>query len=69
MEKTVCRAIAKSTQKQCSNKALLGTNYCWMHYPKKVPVIFLLVGALLSLIFQVAYDFLTVSDEEKKYQN
>jgi len=68
MKKAACEAIAKSTQKQCSKKALLGTNYCWIHYPKKVPVIFLFIGALLSTIFQITYNSITISDEEEKIE-
>lgn len=64
--KKKCQAIAKSTQKQCENKSLIGADYCWMHYPKKSPLIFLLIGAILSLVLQVFYDNFTVSDEEKR---
>jgi len=38
------------------------------HYPKKVPVIFLFIGALLSTIFQITYNSITISDEEEKIE-
>lgn len=65
MKKKQCQAIAKSTQRQCLNKSIIGTDYCWVHYPRKGPLIFLFFGAFLSLLFQIIYDRSTESDEEK----
>ena len=61
-----CQGFAKTTQQQCQNNALLGTNYCWVHYPKKSPILFLFIGALLGLLLQLSYDHFTVSAEERK---
>jgi len=43
-----------------------GTNYCWLHVPKKGPFIGFIIGAALSLIFTVVWDYSTTSDEEKQ---
>jgi tetratricopeptide (TPR) repeat protein len=45
---------------------MLGTEYCFMHYPKRAPVVALFAGALLSVAFQFLLDSVTVSDEEKR---
>jgi len=63
--RSYCRAISRSTEKQCSNKALRGTEYCWVHYPKRAPIITLFLGALLSLGLRIAYDSVSTSQEER----
>ena len=64
--RTKCQAFAKTKEQQCQNKALLGTNYCWIHYPKKSPFLFLFIGAFIGFILQLTYDHFTVSAEERK---
>ena len=64
-EKRKCQSIAKRSGNQCENPPLLGVPYCWHHYPKKEPFIFLLLGALLGFALSVAYDTWTTSPEEK----
>lgn len=61
-----CKAIAASTLEQCSKKALPGGNYCWHHYPKGSSWVFVIIGAVLSFLFQIAYDKATISDEEQR---
>ena len=69
MKRKQCRAIAASTAQQCSNKALLGTSYCWLHYPKKAPLILLIIGGLVGLLLQTAYDSFTTSEEENRLKD
>lgn len=66
MKSTKCQSISKSSQKQCENSALKGCAYCWIHYPKKQSVEFFVAGIILSFLFQVIFDHVTVSPEEKK---
>jgi hypothetical protein len=37
-----------------------------MHYPKRTPFVFLILGAILGFLFQVGYDSVTTSPEEQK---
>lgn len=66
MKSNQCQSIAKSTGIQCTKKPMKGTNYCWVHIPKKGPLIGFIIGAALSLIFTVAWDYFTTSDEEEQ---
>lgn len=66
MKKEQCQAIARNTNNQCSKNAMWRTSYCWVHFPKKEPIIFLIAGALLGLLCQVIWDMCTVSQEEQK---
>jgi len=50
VDKPKCKAFAKSTQQQCQKIALRGTIYCWVHYPKKGPILLLFIGALLGAL-------------------
>ncbi|MBI4483205.1 MAG: tetratricopeptide repeat protein [Acidobacteria bacterium] len=45
---------------------MLGAEYCFVHYPKRAPIVALVVGALLSVAFQAILDSWTLSDEEKR---
>ena len=66
MKKAQCRSIAKSTQKQCERPPLSGTQYCWLHYPKRETIVFFVLGIFLTFLFQVVFDHLTISREEHK---
>ncbi len=66
MKRIQCQAIAKSTQKQCTKKAMWGTSYCWLHYPRRESFIILFIGAVLGLFLQVVWDFFTISTEERE---
>jgi tetratricopeptide (TPR) repeat protein len=45
---------------------MLGAEYCFIHYPKRAPLVLLVVGATLSVGFQEVWDSLTLSDQEKR---
>ena len=66
MKKRRCKAIAKSTQRQCEKSPLSGTEFCWLHYPKKETVEFFILGILLTFLLQVIFDLSTISPEEHK---
>lgn len=66
MGRAQCQAIAKSTQKQCEKPALSGTVYCLLHYPKKQAMALFVLGILLTFAIQEAYDWLTVSSDERQ---
>lgn len=66
MKSIKCQSISKTSQKQCENNALKGCAYCWIHYPKKESIEFFVAGIILTFLFQVIFDFVTVSPEEKK---
>lgn len=66
MKRIKCSAIASSSKQQCSNNALLGSSYCWVHYQKKSPLIFLIIGGFIGLLLQITYDNVTTSEEEKR---
>lgn len=66
MKKAPCRAIATYSDNQCSKKALIGSSYCWIHHPKKTPLICLFIGAAIGLFFQICHDNLTTSEEESR---
>lgn len=53
--KKQCGAFAIRTNNRCQKKAFRGTNYCWLHYPKKAPLNFLFIGAVFSLFLTVLF--------------
>lgn len=61
-----CQAYAKITGKQCSRTALIGSNYCWHHYPKRSHILFLFLGALLSLLLREGWNRVVPSPESRK---
>lgn len=66
MKKAQCQSIAKSTQKQCEKPPLSGTQYCWLHHPKKEIIVFFILGIFLTFLFQIVFDLFTISSEEHK---
>ncbi|MEE9443357.1 MAG: hypothetical protein V3V99_11900 [candidate division Zixibacteria bacterium] len=50
-KKMQCNAIAISTKSQCKNKALWGTKYCWVHYPKSQIIVATLFTLIVSILF------------------
>jgi hypothetical protein len=50
-----CKAIAKTTGAQCKKRALPGTHYCYIHYPKTQAIITIVIGALLGLFLGVIF--------------
>ena len=50
-----CKAIAKTTNAQCKKSALLGTDYCYIHFPKTHAIITIVIGALLGLFLGVIF--------------
>lgn len=66
MKRNPCRAITTSSNQQCSKKALIGASYCWIHYPKRTPLIILFIGAIIGLFLQIGYDNFTTSEEEER---
>lgn len=64
-----CQAFAKATKEQCKNNASIGSPYCWHHFPKKEPLIMLIVGALIGVIFTAGYDGLKNKYLEEKLKS
>ena len=50
-----CKAFVTATNTQCKNRAIRGTNYCWVHYPKKQLFISVIFSALISLVLTTLF--------------
>lgn len=49
-----CREWVEGTGCRCKKRAILG-NHCWLHYPKKEPIITLVIGSFLGLFVTLLF--------------
>ncbi|OGX37104.1 MAG: hypothetical protein A3D87_00380 [Omnitrophica WOR_2 bacterium RIFCSPHIGHO2_02_FULL_50_17] len=48
-----CGAWVQSANARCAKRPISGTKYCWAHYPKKDPFIFVIIGCIISILFNI----------------
>jgi len=51
----LCKSWVENKNARCEKRAMWGTNYCWWHYPKKEPIITLMIGAFLGLFVTLIF--------------
>lgn len=54
-----CCFFVKSNNAQCQKKAIVGSNFCWLHYPKETIVAIVasvLLGAILGLLLPLLFN-------------
>lgn len=58
-----CRAFAVSTQKQCANKPLPGSKYCWRHQDARTVITAIVIGIVTGLVLPKAWDYIFPSEK------